>query len=282
MQLQATREGFLIVQVSINGSTPHPLLLDTGSNKTLIRNELLESLGVAPGDLVPLHSPTGTSYVHQTVVSSVAVAGLAVHDIQVEGIDAGQMTKLGASVEGILGEDFLKHFDILIDNHAKTLTLDASPELSHSLAGDHLPLSFSGIRGGIATKNRLVLDLKLSSSNETRHFLVDSGTDHILFFPSKPLLFPTHSVLSGTLQTFGGSGRCYSDSVPIQIGNTRLLEEKLGFCEGMRGNTDVDGTLPTTTFKRLFISHAGAYAIVNPRLEKHVPKTPSTLSSGNE
>ena len=180
----------------------------------------------------------------KTPVSSVSVAGLAVHDIQVEGIDAGQMSKLGVSVEGVLGEDFLKHFDILIDNHAKTLTLDASSELSHSLAGDHLPLSFSGSRGGISTKNRLVFDLKLLSSNETKHFLLDSGADHILVFPDKSLIFQARSLPNGTLQTFGGSGRCHCASVPIVIGSETLPEEKLGFCEGMRGNTDVDGTLP--------------------------------------
>jgi hypothetical protein len=43
---------------------------------------------------------------------------------------------------------------------------------------------------------------------------------------------------------------------------------ELAFCEGMRGNTDVDGILPTSTFKRLFISHSGAYAIANPRVQK--------------
>lgn len=281
-QMQATSRGFLIVQVSINGSAPHPFFLDTGSNKTLVRNELLESLGVALGDQVPALSATGTTYVHQAMVSSVAVAGLAVHDIQVEGIDAGQMSKLGISVEGVLGEDFLKHFDILIDNHAKTLTLDASPELSHSLAGDHLPLSFFGSRGEVSTGNRLVFDLKLPSSNETKHVLLDSGADHILFFPTKPLLFQARSLPNGTLQAFGGSGRCHSTSVPIVIGGETLPEEKLGFCEGMRGNTDVDGILPTSTFKRLFISHAEAYAIANPRLQKHLQGKPPALSSGRE
>jgi hypothetical protein len=280
--LQSTSQGFLIVQVSINGSAPHPFFLDTGSNKTLVRNELLESLGLALGDQVPAHSATGITYVHQTRVLSVAVAGLAVHDIQVEGIDAGQVSTSGVPVEGVLGEDFLNHFDILIDNHAKTLTLDASPELSHSLAGEHLPLSFSGSRNEISTGNRLIFDLKLPSSNETKHFLLDSGADHILFFPTKPLLFQARSLPNRTLQTFGGSGRCHSDSVPIKIGSDTLPDEKLAFCEGMRGNTDVDGILPTSTFKRLFISHAGAYAIANPRQQKHAPKTPSTLLAGNE
>jgi hypothetical protein len=37
---------------------------------------------------------------------------------------------------------------------------------------------------------------------------------------------------------------------------------------GKRGNVDVDGMLPTNAFRRLFISHSGGYAILDPRLER--------------
>jgi hypothetical protein len=46
----------------------------------------------------------------------------------------------------------------------------------------------------------------------------------------------------------------------------------------MRGNVDVDGLLPTTAFERLFISHTGAHAIVNPHFRK--PSTGARSSSG--
>jgi hypothetical protein len=280
-QLQTTDKGFPVVQVSINGSGPYSFFLDTGSNRTLVRKEILEDLSIASGRPVPVHTATGVSYVQQTVVSSVAVAGVAVHELEIEGIDAGQLSRLGGSFQGVLGEDFLKHFDVLIDNHAKTLTLDETSELAHSLAGDHLPLSFSGTRGGHPTTGRLVFDLKLLSSGDTTHFLIDSGANYIMFFPPKPLPFQRRTTRAGTLQTFGGSGRCHIDVVPLEIGKDTLPAVELAFCEGMRGNTDVDGVLPTNTFKRLFISHSGAYAIANPRLRKSSPGSLSRSSSGN-
>ena len=281
-QLQTTSHGFLIVPVSINGSGPYSFFFDTGSNRTLVRKELLESLGVASGILVPVHMATGVSYVHQAVASSVAVAGLAVHDLEIEEIDADQLSKFEGSFQGILGEDFLKHFDILIDNHAKTLTLDETSELAHSVTGDRLPLSFSGTRGAQSTTDRLVFDLKLLSSGETAHFLIDSGANHTFFFPPKPLPFHSRSRHAGTLQTFSGSGRCHIDVVPLEIGKDTLPAVGLAFCEGMRSNTDVDGTLPTNTFKRLFISHSGAYAIANPHFRKPFTGSLSRSSSGNQ
>lgn len=280
-QLQTTDQGFLIVQVSINGAGPYSFFLDTGSNRTLVRKELLEDLNVASGIPVPAHMTTGVSYVHQSVVSSVAVAGLAVHDLEIEGIDAGQLSRLGESFQGVLGEDFLKHFDVLIDNHAKTLTLDETSELALSLAGDHLPLSFSGTRGGHSTTDRLAFDLKLPSSGETEHFLIDSGANHTFFFPAKPLPFQSRTTRTGTLQTFSGSSRCRTDVVPLEIGKDTLPAVDLAFCEGIRRNTDVDGVLSTNTFKRLFISHSGAYAIANPHFRKPFTGSLSRSSSGN-
>ena len=105
-QLRATDRGYLVVQVSINGSGPYSFLLDTGSNRTLVRNDLLDTLRISPGRPVPANMATGVSYLHQTVVSRVEVAGLAVHDLAIEGIDGGQISRLGESVEGVLGEDF--------------------------------------------------------------------------------------------------------------------------------------------------------------------------------
>jgi hypothetical protein len=278
-QLQATDRGYLIVQVSINGSGPYPFLLDTGSNRSLVRNELLDTLRISPGRLVPANMATGVSYLHQTVVSSVAVAGLTVHDLEIEGIDAAQVSTLAKSVEGVLGEDFLKHFDILIDNHAKTLTLDDASDLAYSLAGNHLPLSFSGKRGGHATADRLVFDLKLPSSGETIHFLIDSGTNYAIFFPSEPLPHQGRTTPAGTLRTFIGSARCHTDLVTLKIGKDTLDAVGLAYCQGMRANVDVDGLLPTNTFGRLFISHLGGYAIANPRFRKSSAGPPSSSSN---
>jgi hypothetical protein len=272
VQLQSNNRGYSIVQVSINGSGPYPFLLDMGANRTLIQNELLNILKITPGDLVPVNMATGVTYLRRTVVSSLAVAGLAVHDLQIEGIDSDKLTRISESVQGILGEDFLKHFDLLIDNHARnhiqTLILDSTSNLAHSLAGDRLPLSFSGTRDGHPTKDRLVFDLKLPNSPEPAHFLIDSGANHAMFFPPKPRSSQQLGAPAGTLQTMSGSSHCHSEFVPLAVGKEDVGPVDVAFCDGMRANVDVDGFLPTSTFKRLFISHSGAYLIANPRQQK--------------
>jgi len=266
IKLGTTSWGYLIVPVAINGSGPYPFLLDTGSNRTLVRNELLDTLGISSKELIPANMTAGVSYLHPTVAESVTVAGLTVHGLGVEGIDADQISRLRISIQGVLGEDFLKHFDILIDNHRKTLTLGNASDLAGSLTGDHLPLSFSGMRSGHSTADRLVLGLKLPSSQTMTRFLIDSGTNYATVFPSKAMPYNGRAMPGGTLLTFNGNSRCHIDFVTLSFGSNTFRDLRLASCEGRtREKVDVDGMLPTSIFDRLFISHAGGYAIANPR-----------------
>jgi hypothetical protein len=269
IKLTTASWGYLIVPVSLNGSGPYPFLLDTGSNSTLVRNELLDTLGISSKKLTPAHVMAGVSYLRPTVVDIVTVADLSINGLEIEGIDADQISRLRVPVQGVLGEDFLKHFDILIDNHAKTLTLDHGFDLAHSLTGDHLPLSFSGMRSGHSTADRLVLGLNLPSSKVTTHLLIDSGTNYAAFFPLKPMPAGGGAMPGATLRTFSGNRRCRVDSVTLTFGTHTFPDMRLVSCEGLtRDKVDVDGMLPTNIFDRLFISHASGYAIANPRFLK--------------
>jgi hypothetical protein len=50
----------------------------------------------------------GVTYLRRTVAKNVTVTDLS--GLEIEGIDADQISRLGVSVQAILGEDFLKHF----------------------------------------------------------------------------------------------------------------------------------------------------------------------------
>jgi hypothetical protein len=273
IKLGATSWGYLIVPVAINGSGPYPFLLDTGSNRTLVRNELLDTLGISSQELIPANMTADVSYLHPAVAESVAVAGLSVHGLGVEGIDADQISRLQISI---------KHFDILIDNHAKTLTLGNASDLARSFTGDHLPLSFSGVRSGHTTVDRLVLGLKLPPSKATTNFLIDSGSNYATVFPSKPMPYRDQVVPGGTLLTFSGKNRCRIDLVRLRFGKDTFPDLRLASCEGVtRDKVDVDGTLPTSIFERLFISHTGGYVIANPRVLKRSTNSLPGSSTGH-
>jgi hypothetical protein len=258
----------LMVPVSINESRPYSFLLDTGSNRTLVRNDLLETLAIFSHRSVPLNMTEGIVYVHEAVAKSLAVGDLSVNDLEVEGIDANQLTRMGTSIQGVLGEDFLKHFDILIDNHAKTLTLDNTSDLTHLMSGDHLPLSFSGSGGSYHTVDRLLLDVKVPSIR-TLHFLLDSGTNSTTIFLSKTAPYMAGVAFRETVSTPNGYSPCRINFVTLEIGKNVFYNQRVVSREGVtRDKFDADGMLPTSIFDRLFISHSGGYAIANPHVRK--------------
>lgn len=267
VKLNMTDRGFLIVPVSVNGSGPYPFLLDTGSSRTLVQNELLSALGISSDQEVPAYMTTGVSYVRQAVAKSISIDRLSINDIEIEGIEAHQLSRIEASIQGIVGEDFLKHFDILIDNHAKILMLDAASALARSLTGDHVPLSFFGRHGKLLAVDRLIIDLKLPSTQKV-HFLIDSGTNSAIFFPPYPPINDGLDAPGVTLASPSGNSRCRLQLQTLRIGNNSFPGVRLAFCQGLtRDKMDVDGTLPTNIFDCIFISHLAKYVIVNPHLQ---------------
>jgi Aspartyl protease len=258
----------LIVPVSINESGPYSFMLDTGSNKTLVRNDLLETLGISSDKSVPINLTNGVIRVHETVAKSVAVGNSRVNDLKIEGIDTVQLTRMGTSVQGLLGEDFLKHFDVLIDNDARTLTLDNTTGLADSLHGDHLALTFFGARANYLTVDRLLVEVKVPPLRALT-FLLDSGTNSATFFPSKAAPHLAGGTFPARVSTPYGFSPCRIGFVTLEIGKNAFHNQRMVSREDVtRDNFDVDGMLPTSMFARLFISHSGAYAITNPKRRK--------------
>jgi len=117
----------MLVPASVNG-VEATLLLDTGASVTIIRPALASRAGVE----VPARARR--MYVRvvggeRFLVPFVKVQSLRVGDAAVEGIDVGVFGALGsfpASVDGVLGGNFLNHFKVTIDRQGRRLTLEPS------------------------------------------------------------------------------------------------------------------------------------------------------------
>jgi hypothetical protein len=84
--------------------------------------------------------------------ASISLAGCAVADLDVYTSD-----KLPYGLGGILGEDFLGSFDLLIDNRAHVIQLnDASSDLADGLTGEHLPLRLHQLLLGACRRHNAV------------------------------------------------------------------------------------------------------------------------------
>ena len=110
----------VLVSVKINGAGPITLILDTGADRTLVAPAALQRLGIstenAPRGI--LKGVTGTSYVDAVWVNSVEVGEAKVGPILIIAHDADLK-----AADGLLGRDFLAHFNVTIDSKERVVTL---------------------------------------------------------------------------------------------------------------------------------------------------------------
>ncbi|OGP92764.1 MAG: hypothetical protein A2156_06405 [Deltaproteobacteria bacterium RBG_16_48_10] len=110
----------VLVSVKINGAGPITLILDTGADRTLVAPAALQRLGISTEN-VPrgiLKGVTGTSYVDAVWVNSVEVDEARVGPILIIAHDADLK-----AADGLLGRDFLAHFNVTIDSKERVVTL---------------------------------------------------------------------------------------------------------------------------------------------------------------
>lgn len=108
----------VILEAYINGMGPYAFLLDTGSQITMIDDSLASELKLKPTTSASLVGVSmqgkGAKY---ALVDSVRVGqDAAIGRLYVLAFDMKEMHAAGYAVRGLIGEDFLSHFDAMIDN----------------------------------------------------------------------------------------------------------------------------------------------------------------------
>jgi hypothetical protein len=110
----------VLVSVKINGAGPITLILDTGADRTMVAPEALQGLGIFTGNGPRgiLRGVTGASYVDAVWVNSVEVGEAKVGPVLIVAHDADLK-----GADGLLGRDFLAHFNVTIDSKEGVVTL---------------------------------------------------------------------------------------------------------------------------------------------------------------
>ena len=173
------------------------------------------------------------------------------------------------NVKGSLGENFLRSFDLLIDNRRHIIQFESgNGSLAERLTGEHLPLSVNGLYKQELTRDRLVvIGHVFELGNKDVKLLLDSGTPGIVLFT----VLNNSTLVSAAPFSYslgGILGRASSvDQQTIRffkLGEKLFIDLKVFVPSGKIPSMDVDGFLPTTLFRSVFISHSGKFVILDP------------------
>ena len=259
----------IVLAVSINHSGPYNFLLDTGTQVTM----------VDPSVAAELHLETqGAAVVagagsHQS--ASFAQTGLleagshSVADQKVLVYDLQNLKSADLNIQGVLGEDFLEHFDVLIDNAHSLLCLDDTGAMRTGVKGTRIPLLASvQPEDGAALAGLPIVAVRLSDGTRPVRLMLDSGS-------SAPILYNTAQYMALQLaqnvnlrgSSVDGSQRLFSALPPqdVKIGSLELPGVPFFSLAGTQKDAvskGFDGVLSTGPFRRVFIAHAERFVVL--------------------
>jgi Aspartyl protease len=261
----------IIAPVMINHTGPYDFLVDTGAEVTIVDSSLAESLRMSQNGGTQL---VGISFQERAAfaqtdsleMGSQAVTGLRVLVWTKKWPQAADL-----KIRGILGGDFLSHFDMLIDNAHRLLCLDSGDAMRQDIRGGHVDLEpLPGHSGAARISQPPVIAVHLSGLRASQLLLIDSGANvPLLYGPEGLLRVETRG--SATLRGGGAGGgiRAFAALPPQEMQVGSLTFRQVSFLTLRQAKTDqrpiaADGVLTTGIFRRVFISYSQQFAVVEP------------------
>jgi hypothetical protein len=260
----------MIVAVSVNHSGPYNFLLDTGTQMTMVDPSLAVSLrlaseGTAEVASVGMHATASFTRLDllETGAHSVANQKILVYDLK-----NLQMPTLG--IRGVLGEDFLEQFDMLIDNAHHLLCLDQAGAMRAAVKGTRVALENPASSTNDATLSKsLIVVARLSDGRRPVRLKLDSGTN-------VPFLYNTDDCMAlglfrgASLRGGSSASQMTFMTLPPQsvtIGSVEIQKVPFITLAGAQKDSHTrafDGLLTVALFRSIFIDHADHFAVLQP------------------
>jgi hypothetical protein len=261
----------ITIPIFINHSGPWEFSVDTGSDITVMDPNLAAQLGLQPQGSIQTGFVTNYARADLVKPEVVEVGPISVRDLAVSVQGLKQIQTLYPKVRGILGENFLGRFDMLIDYRHKLICLDSSKEIQKELKGERVPVvPQTELDGDLAYALPVLVTVHVEGDKEKGTILrVDSGSSHPMLYENhlEPLSFDNALQISVTGQ--GGSLRFgVMSSRGVRIGSD--MTRQIAFIAPVTARskairTGEAGLLPTALFNRVFISSADHFVMFEPQ-----------------
>lgn len=269
LPLRLIQGSLIVVSVRINDSGPYDFVVDTGAQTSTVDTSLAAELHLkAEGTTGSAGVATfsRSQFVHLELLEA---GERSVTDSLAVVQDIDDLRAADPLVRGILGDSFLEHFDVLIDNRRKILCLDDTNALASSFKSEHIDLvSPLGSDRDLPFTRPLIIAARVAGSADNPMLLrLDSGSNAPVLYAPAPHLVNAAEEHTSLARVVNGSKQGFRVLPAVDLRVGRHSVSQVSFAVPMnsvgRGPSPrEDGILPTMAFQRVFISSAGRYAAV--------------------
>jgi len=260
----------ILLNVFVNHSGPYSFLLDTGAQITMVDLSLAAELHLSAQGAANVVSSAGSytsaSYVQ---VELLEAGSHAVADQTALVYDLKNLNSANRPIRGVLGEDFLGRFDMMIDNAHSLLCLDDSATMRANVRGPRIALDTSAQSADSQSlPGQFIVAVRLSHGERPVRLKLDSGSTVSLLYNVSEFMTPA-LVAATSLQGNGVDGvqQAFSALPPqdVRIGALNLSGVLFFILRGTGGhaNMEEDGVLATGLFRRVFVDHVNHFAVLD-------------------
>jgi len=261
----------LVIPVKVNESGPFDFMVDTGSQLNVIDPALADQIHMKSQGTVGLVATAAYSQASVGELDSLKAGSHQVLKPLVVVQDLGPIQAADPRIRGVLGENFLAHFDVLIDYQHKLLCLDQAKLMEKYVRGERIPLVTSK-HPEVPFSQRLVVSVNLSDTG-TRPILlqIDSGSDGpILYAGNKELEQPLLKRAKLQGPEVSSASRAFAVLPPQDMRLGNRIVRQVPFVTPASGSRSVpvreeDGILATVLFQRVYVSHTDRFVIFDPK-----------------
>jgi hypothetical protein len=271
LRFRLVQRSQIIVPVTLNHTGPYDFLVDTGAQVTSVDPALATELhlkieGTTGFVGVGFRTRPSYAYLDTLEAGSQALANPLVVIQNIEHLQAAD-----PRIRGILGGNFLEHFDVLINYAHTILCLDNAKLMQPQIRGKHIALVTPPHReGGVLHTEPLIISVHLSGiPGRPLLQLLDSGTNVPLLYDSGKDMAGGFSV-STPIRDRGpdGAERVFAVSPPQDMQIDTLTFHQISFVTPAAQKdilkVEVDGLLPTAIFRCVYISYADRFVALEP------------------
>jgi hypothetical protein len=263
----------MIVPVMLDGAGPYDFVVDTGAQITTIDPSLASDLH--PRLLGATHVTGLGTYVHAEYaqLDLLQAGGFSLRTPLILIQDLWGVRQYDTRIRGVLGENFLAHFDLFIDYARSILCLDDTRQMQKSVKGERIALTpVPHAEAYLPFTQPMIIAARVPDvANKPLLLELDSGAN-------VPVLFSIATRMPTTLFAVSPQHHQDADKVTHLFAVLRPMEIRIGSrtypqIPFMRPETagkaigqrpDVDGVLPTVLFRSVFISYADHFAVLQP------------------
>ncbi|MGA3009019.1 MAG: retropepsin-like aspartic protease [Terracidiphilus sp.] len=256
-------DALVVIPVTINDEGPFYFVLDTGADTTLVDTALAKKLALPTLQSGNLTTIVGTQTVATNWLSRLAVGGAQLDHLRVFQVDLTSLHRIDSRIAGVVGQDFLSHFNYLLDYRAQSVRFEEGNEVQNEIDGDPVPIE--------AHENRMILaaDADLQGRAHLR-LLLDSGTNTLV------LMGPVSQRLRCMAEE-DGIATSYTGAAPARFGRVDLTVASHAFSNlPVNLETDAapksvgDGLLPLVLFRAIYVNNSRSFVVLNPRAKRPV------------